>query len=87
MNKKEAVRLVADLRDNRVPDGTLDERDAMMEPLCGLGCSDFERGKIVSHDAALCFLRYQCCQMNGRLDEAGLSYILGLMKEKQVMIV
>jgi len=87
MNKKEAVRLVADLRDNLLPDGTLDERDAMMEPLSGLGCSDFERGKIVRYDSALCFLRYQCCQMNGRLDEAELSNILGLLKEKRIVVV
>lgn len=87
MTKGDAERLMDDLRNGVKFGESLNEINDLCEPLEGLGTSDFEAGKIVSYESVLTFLRWQCVQMNGRLDQDELSTCLGLLKRKRVVIV
>lgn len=88
MTKSESKRLVRALEsgENPRPDW-YENNPGLLEPLCGLGLPDFPKGKSVSFEVALYFLRWQCLMLNGNIDEQELSNCLELFKEKKVRIL
>jgi len=87
MTKKDSERLMNDLRNGVKFGESLSEIHDLCEPLEGLGTRDFEDGKFVSYESVLTFLRWQCMQFNGQIDQDELSDCLGLLKRKRVAIV
>lgn len=69
------------------PFNSMDEMMDALDPLIGLGTSDFETGKTVSLRAATALMRYQCIQFDGNVDESEFTEMCRLLKEKRVSIV
>ena len=84
MTKQELQTVVRELKSGVQYDGV------NIEPLHGLGCSDFlgdfTGKKVVSKEVIVQFLRYQCCCLNGLFDEVELSNDLELLKRKVMMV-
>jgi len=59
----------------------------LMAPLEGLALPDFQKGKMVRRETVVAFLRWQALRFNGTVDEEELSECLGLLKQKQVILV
>ena len=81
MNKNELSKVTRELKDGVSYPG-ID-----ISPLTGCALSDFPLRKIVSKEAIVMHLRWQCLFLNGNIDEEELSNCLHILKDKKVIMV
>ncbi|MCP3681271.1 MAG: hypothetical protein GY861_01145 [bacterium] len=86
MNKSEIRKLVSSLNLS-IDAKTTTSFNPAKHPLNGIGCSDFPLRKPVTFNAILEYLKWQCVQFNGEINQLELSDCLELLKKKKVICI